>query len=514
MNIPYSENDDRQFTDRVSKLSKGEKDTKPFYDEESDNSKSSSNDDSSDDSSNSTTSDSSNESDSEDSDDDSDTSSSSSSEIESHSDSASDESDDEVHTPLPLAVKHQQQKSLSSVKKVKKGEMLSVSSPPLSISVATTKASPFDLSLLDFTSPPVSTYVQAPSQDPYADMQLQMQPPPQQQGMIMQQQQPMLGMNAISGMDSPGSLGLLPMQQQQYPQQHHMLQQSGIQSMSNMQPMMSGMQPMMMNPVMQLQQQQQSMFVQQAMAIPHHTQQSQALISELLSHPVTLLQPELCGGLHVILFYRNGAKPVIYANAACVMIIVKNNGELPIRRFKLTIPSEIKKAPQLEDIPMLNKGQEYTYTIEMVLQGFEGKALQINATSDRGTFNSVFTPETSDLLTPLIVTPDEFVAIRSKLTSFHEVTRVFEISAILNSSSSDIVSELISRVKKVINTRHVVTTSTGEIYFASCLRKGMTEEKALVTLIIQGGQFTVKLNCDNPAFSNTLMEVFKKGLFR
>ena len=215
----------------------------------------------------------------------------------------------------------------------------------------------------------------------------------------------------------------------------------------------------------------------------------------------------------MVLLYRNGAKPAIYANATCVMIIVKNNGEQPIRRIKLTIPSEIKKAPQIEEIPMLSKGQEYTYTMEMVLQGFEGKALQINATSDRGTFNAVFTPETSDLLSPLVLSPDEFLAARSKLTSFHEVSRVFETSSIL-SSSSEIVSELISRVKKVINTRHVVTTSTSDIYFGSCLRKGMTEEKVLVSISIQGGQFTVRLNCDNAAFSNTLMDVFKKGLFR
>jgi hypothetical protein len=137
-------------------------------------------------------------------------------------------------------------------------------------------------------------------------------------------------------------------------------------------------------------------------------------------------------------------------------------------------------------------------------------------TCDRGTYNATWIPEMVDLLSPLAVSVDEFLAARTKLTSFHEVSRAFDVST-LSSYSGDLISELSNRVRKIMNTRHINTTQEGEIMFASCFRKGMTEEKVLVSIttgIVSDGisQFSIRLNCDNAAFSNTLMDAFKNKI--
>lgn len=254
-------------------------------------------------------------------------------------------------------------------------------------------------------------------------------------------------------------------------------------------------QPGTMGQMGMMQQPQQPMMAQQ---------QGGALVQEYLSsHPVLLFQPELCGGLAVTLSYRNGAKPSIYANATCVVITVKATSE-NIRRIKLTMPSEIKRTPALEEIPALAPGQEYTYSIEMVLQGFEGKKQSIILTCDRGTYNSTYAPELADLLTPLPMSTEEFMAARSKLTSFHEVTRTLE-GASLGSA------EVVDRVQRIINTRLIASTPAGEIQFASCFRKGMAEERVLVTVSTQAG-LSIRLNCDNAAFANSLLDIFGKKM--
>jgi hypothetical protein len=237
------------------------------------------------------------------------------------------------------------------------------------------------------------------------------------------------------------------------------------------------------------------------------------LVPEPLSDPKILFSPELCNGLSVILFYRNGAKPAIYANASCIQLCFKNVGEHAIRRIKLTIPTEIKRAPQIEEISFLGVGQELKLSLELVLHGFEGKQTPITLTCDRGSFNSVFTPLISELLVPLVITPDEFISSRNKLNNFHESSKSFEIAS-LQLNAPDASTEISNRIKRIINTRHVLTTSSGDILFASCFRKGMTEEKILVTVSFSSTQFLLKLNCDNAAFGNTLMDLFKTSFLK
>jgi hypothetical protein len=318
-----------------------------------------------------------------------------------------------------------------------------------------------------------------------------------------QQQQPMMG---------------YPQQQQMYMQQ----QPGGYGGMMQ-QPMQQQMQPMMGYPQQQMQSVQgmpmQNQMMQQQMQMQEqhqHQAMTMQASGESHSHPVVLFQPELCSGVSVNLYYRNGAKPAVYANATCANIVFKSTSE-QIRRIKLTIPSEIKRTPALEDIPILIPGQEHVHSVEMVLAGVaEGKKQSLIMTCDRGTYNATWIPEMVDLLSPLAVSVDEFLAARTKLTSFHEVSRAFDVST-LSSYSGDLISELSNRVRKIMNTRHINTTQEGEIMFASCFRKGMTEEKVLVSIttgIVSDGisQFSIRLNCDNAAFSNTLMDAFKNKI--
>ena len=315
-----------------------------------------------------------------------------------------------------------------------------------------------------------------------------------------------MGMNAISSMDSPPSNNSpQPLLMGMHMGMHMGMQQPMMPHVGTPVQIMSGMggmqQPMMgVQPIIGVH----GMYAAPFQPSPSQ-QPSLGAVTDCLSHPIPIHLPDLCSGLSVTMFFRNGAKPAIYANACCVVVVVRNTSEQPIRRIKLTIPSELKKTPQLEDISSLSKGQEHSFILEIVLQGYEGKQVPIIATCDRGTFNAVYVPEVSDLLTPLVTTPEEFLAARSRLTSFHEVTRVFEMAAMS-------CEELCVRVKRIINTRHVQSTPSGDVYFASCLRKGMTEERVLVTISMTSQFTTVRLNCDNAAFSNTLMETFKKKL--
>ena len=302
----------------------------------------------------------------------------------------------------------------------------------------------------------------------------------------------------------PGGFGMTPPMQQQMQPMMGYSQQQQMQSVQGM-PMQNQMQ---MQRQMQMQMQQQH---QQQQAI------NMQASGESFSHPVVLFQPELCSGLSVNLYYRYGAKPAVYANATCANIVFKSVNSEQFRRIKLTIPSEIKRTPGLDEIPMLSPGEEYVYSVEMVLAGVvEGKKQPLIMTCDRGTYNSSWTPEMVDLLSPLAVSVDEFLAARGKLTSFHEVSRAFDVS-MLSCTTSDLISEISNKVRRIMNTRHISTTQEGEIMFASCFRKGMSEEKVLVSIttgIVSDGisQFSVRLNCDNAAFSNTLMDAFKNKI--
>merc|ERR1711871_886619 len=398
------EDADRQFSDRIEEKRKSEeRDTKPFYDEDSEDSASESETQSESDSNTESDSDSNSDSSSDDSSDSSTESSSSgrsnNSEVSEKS-IASEESEEEVRKPLPI-MKRQQGRIMKKVAP-KKQSSASTFSTTTSQPPGDNQNSPFDLNLLDFTGPSTQqqtadrvTVEENMSSISAMDAPADIPPPQQMQYGLMQQQfgmqqspmmqQGMMGMGHVGGMGM-GQMGGMGMGQVGGTG----MGQIGVMGMGGMmqQPMQSmGGQPMGSMGAMSMQPMQtlygetagQSnvmMMPQQQMMMP--SQGNSVLPREFVSYPVTLFAPELCSGLAISLMYRNGAKPSIYANATCVMISVKATSE-GIRRIKLTIPNEIKRTPALEEIPALAPGQEYTYQVEMVLQGFEGKKINIDA---------------------------------------------------------------------------------------------------------------------------------------
>ena len=84
------------------------------------------------------------------------------------------------------------------------------------------------------------------------------------------------------------------------------------------------------------------------------------------SDPKTILKPEMGGGLAVSLVYRFGVQPVAYMGAHCVLLVVQNTKDHPIRRVKISFPADIRRT-QIEDIAILNAGQSVTMPLEAVL---------------------------------------------------------------------------------------------------------------------------------------------------
>ena len=72
------------------------------------------------------------------------------------------------------------------------------------------------------------------------------------------------------------------------------------------------------------------------------------------------------GGLAVSLVYRFGVQPVAYMGAHCVLLLVQNTKDHPIRRVKISFSADIRRT-QIEDIAILNAGQSVTLPLEAVL---------------------------------------------------------------------------------------------------------------------------------------------------
>jgi hypothetical protein len=58
----------------------------------------------------------------------------------------------------------------------------------------------------------------------------------------------------------------------------------------------------------------------------------------------------------------------------------------------------------------------------------------------------------------------------------------------------------------------VLGGGVGELMFSACSRKGMMEEKALVTVVTDGENATFRFNCEDAVLSTSLVDVFKRLL--
>jgi hypothetical protein len=121
--------------------------------------------------------------------------------------------------------------------------------------------------------------------------------------------------------------------------------------------------------------------------------------------------------------------------------------------------------------------------LEIVLSGSAGKQLRIDVRSDVGAFVGTLVPDSWELLFPIPLSPEDFDTLRRRLGGFCESTKAFALSAIgILTAGPEAEIELVTRVKKILNVFVVQGPGVGELMFAGCARKGVMEEKVLITL--------------------------------
>jgi hypothetical protein len=256
---------------------------------------------------------------------------------------------------------------------------------------------------------------------------------------------------------------------------------------------------------------------------PQQQQQGAVPAVDELTESKQILRPELGGGLSVSIVFRYGVTAVAFAGANCTYIILKNKSDHPIRRIKIGFPADLRKTP-IEDVAMLAPGQELKIPAELVLTSQASKQMKIDIRSDQGTYTGTFTPETYDISYPLInMTSSDFEGLRKRLSGFSETSKSFPLSCLGLSSVANISNisnisnievELIIRIKKIINAFVVQGAGVGEMMFASAYRKGMAEEKILITTVVDSENVTVRFNCDDALTCTSLVDVFKRSFVR
>jgi hypothetical protein len=236
---------------------------------------------------------------------------------------------------------------------------------------------------------------------------------------------------------------------------------------------------------------------------------------EELSDIKPILKPEMGGGLAVGIIFRYSTQAAAYAGASSTYLCVKNTKDHVLRRIKISFPSDIRRTP-LDDIAMLSAGQEMRIPMEIVFTGQAGKQIRVDIRSDQGAYVGLLIPEVWELLYPFQMTAPVFEEIRKRFTGICEASKVFTLSSLglEGFSEGDVESELIYRVKRNINVFVVQGCGVSELLFAGAYRKGMMEEKVLVSVVTDMAKATATLrfNCEDAVLTSTLIEVFKKTL--
>mmetsp|Transcript_7924 Transcript_7924/g.17269 ORF Transcript_7924/g.17269 Transcript_7924/m.17269 type:complete len:1163 (-) Transcript_7924:567-4055(-) len=202
---------------------------------------------------------------------------------------------------------------------------------------------------------------------------------------------------------------------------------------------------------------------------------------EFLSAPKQILRPEMGSGLSVSLVLRNGTPPASIAGAVSAYIHIKNTrDDLPIRRVKICFPPEVR-CTGLPDIPVLEAGQEIRLPLEITLSTSNGKLLKVDIRCDKGSFNGALLLEGWDLLLPHAMKSADFEAIRGRLGGFSEISKT-HLTPSLNLGSPN-AEEVRKRVRSALNVFEVQGVQGGEMRFAGSLRKGLAEQKLLITVV-------------------------------
>ena len=241
-----------------------------------------------------------------------------------------------------------------------------------------------------------------------------------------------------------------------------------------------------------------------------------ATTPEQLSHPKTILKPDMGGGLSVSLVVRYSAQPTVYSGSACVYINIKNTrSDFALRRVKLGFPMDLRRTP-VDELPLLAPGQEVVVPCEMALQPFVGKQVKVDVRSDQGAYTGTLSPEMHELLSPLRLSPADFSAAKKKIGGFNEVTRMVPVASLsgaqaAHKSDVSLVEELvISGVRQLVNVHVCQGSGTGELLFAGSFRKGAVDEKVLIDASCSLEQVTFRFTCEDAMLPTALSDLFKK----
>lgn len=135
------------------------------------------------------------------------------------------------------------------------------------------------------------------------------------------------------------------------------------------------------------------------------------------------------------------------------------------------------------NFPVLSVAPEYQIYELNCYSLTSGKQLRVDIRCDAGTYVGAYVPDAWDLLVPTNLSYADFDTARKRLTGFSEVVKSFPAMSLnLPSDGGSVEPILISRVKRMLNVFLVQGAGLGELMFAACARKGMMEEKVLVTV--------------------------------
>eukprot|EP00981_Chlorochromonas_danica_P008375 scaffold2163_cov158-Ochromonas_danica.AAC.10 len=204
--------------------------------------------------------------------------------------------------------------------------------------------------------------------------------------------------------------------------------------------------------------------------------------------PKVVLRPEIGAGLLVALVIRKNTPAVAYAGATSCYFSFRNTKEYAMRRIRISLPSDVRKTT-ISDIPLLEPGQEVLLPVEIVFTSWVNKSIKVDVRSDRGSFVGLLTVEDYDLLVPFVLSSEDFEMQRSRMKGFSEISKFYAWSAVTmnpTSAMEDLERELIQRVCRSLQMHVVQGVGLGELMFAAKVRKGLSEEKAFLTLLSQG----------------------------
>jgi len=234
---------------------------------------------------------------------------------------------------------------------------------------------------------------------------------------------------------------------------------------------------------------------------------------ETISQSKVILKPDVGGGLGVSLAFRfGGVIASTYVGASCAILSMKNFKDHPIRRIKISFPADIKRT-QIEDIPLLQPGQEVHIPMEILLQGSIGKQIRLDIRSDLGAFIGLIQFEPYEAIIPFDITTNDFETIRSQLLGLNENEKQIPVQNInIYTTSSSLEFEIMQIVKRLVNVYVVQGAGLNELLFAGIIKKGYNDEKVLITIKITSDKVILKCNGDDPLICNSLISVISKAL--